>query len=290
MSTENTSADALDQTLNQLLNVAEATDLAKGGVENSGTHGSGGKQGGGQGSEGDAGPIDNMMIAKMIQAGVDVQTAAKFAAFMSEDEDDDEVEKSGAGAEGAEPLTKSLREAVTENLAPEDAEMVNVTPYLDSLTTALGGQLETLDKSIRAGRTEQGKLNKSMAKALHQVGQLVKSQAAVINVLGERLGIVERAPAVAPKGVTGTAKPLNKSLAGEAGEGDLKLTKSTTLNALSYFNLVKGEKQIAGQSTSDVITKLEAGGVYDEKTHGALIHLVKSLPAQEREKALSGNF
>lgn len=300
MSDENNkvAGDALDATLKNLLDSVEKTDLNKGGVENSGTHGSGGKQGGGQGSESDAGPIDNMMIAKMIQAGVDVKTAGQFADFMAakmrgdgdDDEDDEDYGKSSAalGKEFAEQLTKSFREHLSENLDSEADTMVDITPYLDGLTTTVGEQLEGLNKALAASHASQDKINKALARAVHQMGSLVKSQAKVIDALGHKLGILEKAPVQPPKGKTGTATPMEKSMAGEAGGGGFEnLTKSQVLSALSYANLVKGQRDINGQRTSDVITNLEAGGVYDERTHAHLQGFLKSLSAEERQEALT---
>lgn len=280
--------DALERTLKSLLDTAENTDpLVKGGVENSGTYGSGGPQGGGQGDE--SCPIDNMMIAKMIQSGVDVQTAAKFAAFMSGEEEDDEDEDGmGKGNFSEyEPMEKSFRETLDEHLEPSESDMVNVTPYLDGLTSALGEQLDGLHKSVQSGQSQQGRVNKSMAAAVHQMGSLLKSQATLINALGQRLGLVERTPASAPKGITGTAAPLNKSMPREVGAGSIQLTKSNTLSTLTYMNLNKGMSQINGVSTSDLITGLEAGNVFDDRTHGAVQDFLKSCTPEERKEALN---
>lgn len=287
---ETVETDALERTLKSLLDTAENTDpLAKGGVENSGTYGSGGHQGGGQG-DGSC-PIDNMMIAKMIQSGVDVQTAAKFAAFMSgeeeEDDDDDDNNMDKGNFSEQEPMGKSFREALEDHLEPSESDMVNVTPYLDGLTSALGEQLDGLHKSVQSGQSQQGRVNKSMAAAVHQMGSLLKSQATLINALGQRLGLVERTPASAPKGVTGTAAPLNKSMPREVGAGNIQLTKSNTLSTLTYMNLNKGMSQINGVSTSDLITGLEAGDVFDERTHGAVQDFLKSCTTEERKEALN---
>lgn len=284
---ETVGTDALERTLKSLLDTAENTGpLAKGGVENSGTYGSGGHQGGGQG-DGNC-PVDNMMIAKMIQSGVDVQTAAKFAAFMSgEEEEDDEDEMDKGNFSEYEPMEKSFRETLEDHLEPSESDMVNVTPYLDGLTSALGEQLDGLHKSVQSGQSQQGQVNKSMAAAVHQMGSLLKSQATLINALGQRLGLVERTPASAPRGITGTAAPLNKSMPREVGAGSIQLTKSNTLSTLTYMNLNKGMSQINGVSTSDLITGLEAGDVFDERTHGAVQDFLKSCTPEERKAALN---
>lgn len=305
MSEKNIAPADLEKTMKSLLDTVEATSLAKGGVENSGTYGSEGKQGGGQGSESDAGPIDNMMIAKMIQSGVDVQTAAKFAAFMSgegydEDEDDEEMMGKKKARKSLDPsdsdLAKSFRDSLDFNLdaAGIEDEMVDITPYLNGFTEAVGESLGKLDVSFQKSAAKQDKVNKALALAVHQMGTLVKSQSAhiekqghVINALGERLGLVEKAPVAQPKGAQTKAQAIEKSMPGEAGGGDEKrLTKSEVLSVLSYKNLVKGEKMIGQRLTSDVITGLESAGIYDREIDSAAHSFFKSLTKEEQAEAL----
>lgn len=299
-STGDVGTEDLTKAINELVAAAGASDLVKkGGVDNSGFHGSAGKQGGGQGSESDAGPIDNLMIAKMIQAGVDVSHAASFVAFMRGDKKKtDEDEWMERSAPAAADLAKSFRDSVVASFPAESADMLDITPYLDGLTGALGEQLARLDTSIAKSDAKHTGVNTKLAAALHQMGSLLKSelqksarQSAIIEELGSRLGLVEKAPVAAPKGATGTAtaKPLHKSMPGEAGapDGEIKLTKSSALSALSYMNLVKGERMIGGQSTTDVIVGIESAGVYDADTHNTIQSFLRKLTPDERAQALT---
>lgn len=275
---ETVEIDQLEKSLKALVDTAQAgvAPLTKGGVENSGFEGLDGKQGGGQGSASDAGSIDNMMIAKMKAAGIPAGIVAKFAAFMQdegEDEDDEDAFKSFAG-ESAD-LNKSLRSN------PKVAEMLDVTPFLDDFTTQVGEHLTKLHKSVAAGHKQQSDINVKLAQAVHQLGTLVKSQAKVIDVLGQRLGIVEKTPVAPPKGKT-RAAALHKSMPGEAGAGDPteQLRKSEVLATLTYMNLEKGISEIGGRRTSDLVVALEAGGVYDQATHAAVVDFLRKNPEE----------
>lgn len=282
----------LEKGLAELLKVAGATALVKGdGVQiaNSGTTSDGKPAGGGQGSMSDAGGIDDLMIAKMTAAGIDAGTIANFAAFMSKDDDEDEDEekrgKEGGSQPPMPPFQRSapaqgdLSKSITED--PTVLDAIDVSPFLDALVARTTEAINSLEKSIGAGRTEQKKVNAALAGALYQSGQLLKSQAGVIAELQKRLGIVERAPVAQPRGRTqlSSVQPLNKSMPGEqGGSADATLRKGELLSTLSYMNLEKGIKDINGVRTSEIIGRLESGNVLDEGTIFAAQNFLKQHP------------
>lgn len=283
------SESALEETLKSLIDVAEGGNFAKGGVSNSGTYGSGGKQGGGQGSESDAGVIDNMMIAKMIQAGVDVQTAAAFKAFMTmeieeDDDDDEETEKSFRES----TLSKSFRETLLSELPDESADMVDITPFLNGITNAVGESLEALDNSILKSTARQDTVNNGLLRAVHQMGGLLKSQSKVIDALAGRLGLMEKAPVAKPKGAGSVRQVIEKSMPGEVGKQDMQLNKSQVLNALTYMNLNKGMNTIGQRKVSDIVVGLEGGNVYDQEIDSSVRSFLSTLPADEQARVISG--
>jgi hypothetical protein len=189
-----------------------------------------------------------------------------------------------SGGFSGEPLTKSL-DALRSD--PDIGDAIDVSAYLEGMTARVAEQLDSLAKGIHGGHSEQRKVNREFAAALWQTGKLVKSQAQVINALGQRLGLVESAPAPA-RGVQDPrrAQALAKSMPGEAGAGGGRLGKSEILNTLSYMLLEKGVKEINGQSTREVIGLFEGGNVIAPETVGAVESFLRQHPG-ENQKARS---
>ena len=286
---ETVDVDKLEGLLAKLVKAADATDLRKGGIENSGTVGSGGKQGGGQGSWSDSGTLDSMMIAKMEAAGLPSGLIAAFSAFMSGAKKDKDGKDCCPPAFKSEPqgnLAKSFRDQLGDQLG-DDQQMVDISPYLDGLTTAVGDRIDALTKSMLGSQQSQAGVNKALAAAVSQIGNLVKSQAKVINHLGAKLGVLEHAPVPVQRGVTGTAQPLNKAMPGETGAPSEQLNKSEVLSTLSYMNLEKGMREIGGRRTFELIGLLEGGGVYDQETHSAVTNFLKGCSPSEQNLAKS---
>lgn len=249
--------EALNSSLEDLVKAADATELLNkadaSGIEHTGRVDESGKGGGGRADRSDAGGLDNMMVAKLTEAGLDAGTIAMFSEFVGKQKkdkkDDDEengddmsaemtdvvadmhayakkngsmkgysypgMDKSGDNAGGSEPLVKSLEEFRKDS---DIADAIDVSPFLEALTANTASQIDGLRKGIVDGQANQVDVNQKMAAALYQVGTLIKSQESVISVLGERLGIVEREPQK-QKGATNLsgAEALNKSIPGEAG-------------------------------------------------------------------------
>lgn len=283
--------DGLDASLDDLLKAADASDvrdrLAKAvrgehpgstgyNAVHSGRVDEDGKGGGGIASMSDAGTIDDLMIGKMIDAGVAAATVADFVAFMTakaeeedeEDEDDEEMYRSGRSTDG-EPLIKSHADEFMDD--PDIARAVDASDFMEALTMHTTKALDDLNKSMARTSLRQDDFNGKMARAVASLGKLVKSRDAVIAELSKRLGIVESQP-MPPKGHTDLtgAKPLNKSMSGEAsptGDGGIEsLSKGEVVSALTYLNLVKGMKTINGHKTAELAVMLEAGGSIDRDT------------------------
>lgn len=292
---EGVTLEAMEKSLQDLLKAADATELAKsyGGtnVEYSGRTDEDGKGGGGGAGYGEVGGLDDMMIGKMVSAGVPEGLVAEFSAFMSakqeepeeEDEEDEDEEKGKAGGKitHERPVAKKSMDAYRESQDVADA--IDVSPFLEALTARTADQLDGIRKAHGEFSGTQGRVNQHMAVALAAVGNLVKSQSAVIDALGQRLGLVERTPA-APRGATSErqAQALSKSLPGEVGAGGEQLSKAEVLSTLSYMNLEKGIKQINGQRTFEVIGMLEGGGQVDSGAVDTVRAFLKQNPAEAK--------
>lgn len=280
--------DGLEASLDDLLKAADASDvrdrLAKAvrgehpgssgvSVAHSGRVDEDGQGGGGLADMGDAGGIDDLMIGKMIDAGIAAGTVADFVAYMKgkQEEDEDEEEMDGyygksdpSQGKGGEPLRKSHAQEWSED--PDISEAVDASPFMEALTMRTTQALDQLHKSMMEGQFRQNDFNGKMAKAVGSLGKLVKSQSQVIDELRKRLGIVERTP-MPQKGTT-TTTGLTKSIPGGAQQGDAPkpLTKSEAVATLTYMNLKKGIKQINGHKTAELACMLEAGGSIDKGT------------------------
>lgn len=275
---QGTSVDGLDASLDDLLKAADAGALAAklekayGGVsvEHSGHDEPGkGHQSGGLPGGGDIGGIDNMMIGKMVNAlSAAGYSDAAIRAFMKgkaedeeemeedvADEDDEEMEMGGYKKSfDPAPFRKSFHED------PDIAEAVDAAPFMEALTARTTEALDRMHKSMTSTSRRQDKVNKAMAVAMVQQSQLIKSQQTVISELGRRLNIVESTP-MPSKGHTNLvgAQPVKKSL-GATPDAQSQLRKSDLASILSYRNLVKSDKVIAGEQTTHIIAKLESGG------------------------------
>jgi hypothetical protein len=292
--------DGLQKSLDELLQVADATELSKayGGVsvEHSGHYDESGKVGGGLAGGGDIGGLDDMMIAKMSEAGVPAGLIADFAAFMTgkqeDDEDEDEEEMEGkysaeyaeyseANQPQPEPMSKAIDElrAPAEDGSTDIADAVDVSPFLETLTMRVAEQIDGIRKSVAEGHGTQHNVNAHLAAALHQMGGLMKSQQAVIGELGARLGMIERQPAQ-PRGATSLtgAQAMAKSLPGEAGGNGEQLSKSEVLSTLTYMNLEKSIKQINGRPTYELACLADGGAPMDEGTVNAVRTFLRTHP------------
>lgn len=301
--------DALDASLDDLLKAADAEGVrdklhkAYGGVsvEHSGHTDERGAVGGGVADAGDMGGLDNMMIGKMVAKLSDAGFSdAQIKAFMTgkqEDEEDDEEDDDDDGEDYGKSQTAGKPRSADTSPDDDDAPLyksftedpdiedgVDAAPFMEALTAKTTQTLDNFRKSLRKGFGEQSKVNQAMAGSMYELGQLVKSQQAVINELGHRLGIVERQP-MPQKGQT--AAPLQKSMPGEAGHAPGKLQKSHVLGTLGYLNLVKGEKQICGEPTSQIIAKLETTG---EANPEVLQHVQRFLATNPSEAEAAKAF
>lgn len=300
---QTTSLDALDASLQDLLKAAETITgepLRKGDgvqIDNSGTHGSDGKQGGGQGSMSDAGKLDDIMIGKLTQAGYNASQINQILGFakdvgggsffqherpsptmsgkrggkppmppfkgkadedLDDDDDDDEIEDEGEQQMPPGMRGKRTRKSFAQQYAddPDISDTVDVSAFLESFVARTTDSLDSIDRQFRKamkkshGQTESQFV--AMAKAFVGLTDFVKAQHGIINELGVRLGVVEKQPAAQPRGVTSLhqhqTRTIEKSMPHEAGNGSNSLKKSEYAAILTFMNLEKGIKQIAGRS------------------------------------------
>jgi len=290
--------EGLEASLQDLVKAAEATDLAKayGGtsVEWSGHSDERGKVSGGGAEASDMGGLDDMMIGKLIEAGLPADMVSEFAGFMAakqrneEPEEEEEEEEEGKAGHGmvshGRPAPSGTAKSMDAYRADKDvADAIDVSPFLEALTARTADQLDGIRKSQDDFAGHQAFINKHVAAAVAQIGGLVKSQAMVINELGQRLGIIERTPQK-PRGATSTpqAQALAKALPGEVGEGGGDLSKSEVVSALSYMNIEKGIRQINGQKTSEVIGLLEGGSVISQETVDTVRSFLRTHPNEAK--------
>lgn len=329
---QTTTLDALDASLNDLLKAASRVTgepLIKGDgvqIDNSGTFGSDGKQGGGQGSVSDAGKVEDLMIGKLTAAGFNAAQAASIVGMMKDvgggsffshqrpspsggmsgkakppmppfagaaddefgdedegDEDEgDEDEEPPVGMRGKRRMGKSLSFDEQFRADPDIGEVVDVSPFLETLTARTTEALDSISKSLRKSVRRSDEQFVTMAKSMVALGGVVKSQQAVIAELGKRLGVVERQPA-APKGVTSLsgAQPMQKSMPGEAGQGGTSLRKSEVASVLTYMHLEKGMKEIGGRKiATDLVPLVESSAEVPASIVGEVQNFLRRNPGE----------
>lgn len=311
---QHTTLDQLDASLGELLKAVGETKTVDALRKGDGLSIQGGR-GDNFASTGDAGKLDDMMIAKMVQDGVITEQQGKAMLGYAEaggflnvdrpsptgkadddfggddegDEDEDEGYEGKAGpgfgdddgdeAPPAPPMRgkRRLAKSHLDEFNDDLGEMVDVAPFLEAFTERTAKSFDRIEKSMRKSRASQTEVNKHLAKSLVGLAGLVKSQQNVIRELGNRLGIVERTPAP-QRGVTG-ARALSKALPGEAGgAGGEKLTKSDIASTLSYMSLEKGIHHIGGTPMSQLVSLAEAGGIAAPETIRAVEQFLKTHP------------
>lgn len=286
---EETTLEGLQKSLEDLNKATEALGTVQKSLGNiaidQGGHTEGTtKTSGGYPEQSDVGGLDSMMIGKMQQALIDAGfDAASISAFMGEDdedegeEQDDDGEGSGEvpqppfgkmgkpastqGSVGTNPRAKPTggkgmqksMDAFREN--EKIRELVDASEFVEELVASTAAQIDEVRKSHDESASRRAVAEHVFAKALTGLTSVVKSQAAVINELGSRLGIVERAPNP-PKGRT-QLPPSAQTPRAAAGQ----LNKSQVAGVLSYMNLEKGIKEIGGLKTSDLVAGVESGVV-----------------------------
>ena len=263
--------------------------------------------------------LDSMMIGKLADMGFDVGQIAAMegaltgkAAAASEEEEDDSMDgymgKAGAHAkgyadknggsmkgymgyhpgvpgmgksgavDGAEPLAKAMESYQAD---PEIGPMLDGTDFLAGFVEKTAGHLDAVNETMAKGFGNQRMVNQAMAGAIHQTGTLIKGQAAIISEMGRRLGLVEAQP-LPVRGVTtaSAASALAKSMPHEAGDGREPLKKHEILSTLSYMNLEKGMREIAGERTAQIIGLLEGGNQCSEQALSAVNDFLTANPTE----------
>lgn len=307
-----TTIEGIDASLAELVKAADATDMLKayGGVaiDTYGHHDERGAVSGTLADTGDVGSLDSMMIGKMgetlISAGYPADAISAFmAAFQEEEEEEEEQGLEGrmgkpadtSGGVGTNPRVKptaggGMSKAMDQFRAdPDMADSLDVSSFLEALTARTAEQLDHINKSLHGSAAHQAGVNRAQAVATYQMGQLLKSVASVTDALAHRLGMIEQQP-MPQRGhtqLTG-AQPLNKGMPREAGtpEAGMQLQKSHVLATLSYMNLEKGIKEIAGTPTSTVIGNYEGGHQLSQQHFDAVQGFLAAHP-HEAEVAVS---
>jgi hypothetical protein len=264
--------DGLEASLEDLLKAGDATDvkaklrkaagldgvepLVKGNVVGAGGFvDERGHQSGGQSA--DTGGTYSMMIAKMMESaiamGVSPAMAAKFAAKMAEEDEEEDVELDDD--DGMEGYSKSGRTDYADTFRADSdiADAIDASAFMEALTAKTTDVLDRQHSMLVKSESKRAHMAKATSGALYQMGMLQKSQSEIINALNERLSLVERQP-LPQKSTTGV-QPLEK-----AGQqpGVEQMRKSEVLATLSYMNLVKGIKQVGGDTTLNAIVRLES--------------------------------
>lgn len=339
---QTTSLDALDASLGDLLKAASritGEPLNKGGdgvsIDNSGTTGSDGKQGGGQGSMSDAGKVEDLMIGKLTAAGFNAAQASSIVGMMKDvgggsffshtrpsptggkggemtgkarkppvppfagaaDDDfggddeggddegdgDEDDEAGGPAMRGKRRMGKSASFDEQFRADPDIGEVVDVSPFMETLTARTTEALDSLNKSLRKSVRRSDEQFALLAKSTVALGTLVKAQQGVISEMGRRLGVVERQPAP-QKGVTalsGTHQPMNKSMPNEAGAGGSTLRKSEVASVLTYMHLEKGMKEIGGRKiATELVPLVESSGEVPANIVGEVQNFLRRNPGE----------
>lgn len=306
--------DAISASLDELVKAAEVTK-AYGGVaiDTYGHVDERGKTSGSLVEGGDIGSLDSMMIGKMQAALIDAgfsadQVAAFMAGKQGEDEDEDDemdgkfgkpadtsggvgtnprVRASGGSKKSAEPEFEKSMDQFRQD--PDIKDAVDVSPYLEALTQRTAEQLDAIKKSMLSQDSRQNGVNRAMAVAVVQIGHLVKGMAGVVDEMGRRLNIVESQPApqrgatTAPQAKS-RVKALTKGMPGEAGAGAQgnQLHKGQVVSVLSYMNLEKGMRELNGEKTSEIISRLEASNLLTKETMQAVQGFLAANPGEAR--------
>jgi len=134
-----------------------------------------GDVGGGMASMSDAGPLDDLMIGKMIASGVPASVVSDFVAYMSDEEDDgdededdmDEYEKGGWSGD-EEPLAKSHFDELRED--SDIGPGVDASPFMEALTMRTAHSLDAMSKSLRTTASKQANFNTAMGGSVYQLG------------------------------------------------------------------------------------------------------------------------
>jgi len=120
----------------------------------------------------------------------------------------------------------SFGKSFSEEFSNDDqlAADYDVSEFLEKQSQLIAKSLDSVRSEVRSGLEGQQEFNRALAKSMGGMGRLVASQQSLIKSLSDqntalasRLGIVERAP-MPRKARVGSAKPIQKSSAGEASD------------------------------------------------------------------------
>lgn len=147
------------------------------------------------------------LAAKLADGTIEKSEQAELASLLGSEEDDTDAE-----------VAKSFSEVFAgDEQLRQDYE---ISPFIERHSQLVAEGLDFLRSSIEKSEARQGSFNVALAKSFRSIGrtildqaEMIKSQQGQIQMLTERLGIVERTP-VGRKSLSGTAA-LSKSFGGE---------------------------------------------------------------------------
>jgi len=170
----------------------------------------------------------------------------------------------------------TIRKSFAEVVAEEDedaADLIEASDFLKSLIASVDNSLNSVsDEVTRDGYATrellkaQGGLVRALVKDQIESRQLLKSQNEVIEVMRQRLGIVERTPAVKrsvgnhdPRSAPG--RELAKSSVGGSARGSDQLSKSQVSHGMQSLMVKASEK--GDSKAMDLITHASARFEFD---------------------------
>lgn len=153
-----------------------------------------------------------------------------------------------------QPEGPALSEQVVKGMEDNEdlRKALDVSEYLQENQSELQKSLGMLADHIEKSDNRQHEFNIVLAKAVSDIGKKVLG-------MSERLGIVERQPARAPK--SRGAQPLEKGFAGQAAQGE-QLSKSEILGAMSEM-VEKSVSEGRGGALEDGTDLIVASSKYE---------------------------
>jgi hypothetical protein len=148
------------------------------------------------------------------------------------------------GGESKSAESESHSETITKSLTSNPAvqQGLDVSDYLREANAELCKSLTQLASYQEQSDARQHEFNIVLARAITDTGEMVKA-------MSERLGVIARQPAHAPKSKVAPSQVMQKSFGGEAPASE-HLSKSQVLDALDAMHQESLEKGMDGRAAS----------------------------------------
>lgn len=162
---------------------------------------------------------------------------------LEKSEQDELYQLLGGESREEEILSENIVKGLEEN---EDLQKaLDVSDYLREQHDELCKSLESLADEIEKGGNRQHQFNLVLAKAVAETGRMVKGMA-------ERIDVVEREPARAPKAMRNLTQPIEKGFAGQSPANSDELNKSQILDTLELMIEESVQKGNAGNTADGI--------------------------------------